>query len=832
MRTHRRLAGLVAAGVIGALAPAMTVGAAPSNDTTAGETIEVGPSIEDHIADRLSGQEAAAFAQLQEKAEADAEQQGHGPPDSGSKGKGRGSKDDSPDSNPGPEPVQDATAHPLVGAEREWLALDDDLQTPGSEANFGYYEKNYRLAAVGDHIEVWVAIDDNAAFDSDTGVYTLPFAAEDDCRNTITYQDDQTRVEVTPEQLNQLVADFDLNIYPLETAALATPPDRDGSGALYDLYDDLVFGDRLSERPEGYFVTGDDGGQRTVALIDNVRDDNYYTPPNVEQLSYIAGFFSSFFNAAFDRNVMTIDAYDWLHRTGANPPDDSSPDPCEGAAARPFLYEGTFAHEWQHLLQSYVGGEATWVNEGLSDWVQTLTGYVDPSQSIDEPGYDSHIQCFTGFLAEFTQYNQTPRETSGPENSLTWWQDQGPGEILCDYGAAYTFMEYVYGQFGQAALQFLFAAPEAGLVGVDAMLADQGDPRSSQDFLHDWAAMVALDGALDANGGRLRGGSANSYSAPTLNSFINWDENDAYDTPGAPPNGSDYVRLRAGADDYLSGDDLSSVSFTGSSTTIVTPTQWTSVDEGGDAVLYSGMGDGLDHQMAFPVTVPTGDPTLRFDTKFSIEYGWDYGFVQVSTDGGQSWTSLASDLTNSDNSVGDGYFDQIVDQLPGIGGNSVLDAGELTYDPSNGAEPEWGTATFDLAEYAGEDVLVGFRYMTDGAFALPGWWVDDIMVGGTLVSDGSTLEGMSSYEELSPPQVDGWHLTVLGYDTAGERDAVIRTFDVEPGGEVSLSGGALKQFRGLDVVAAIVTQDEPTEQQFKYAPYELTANGVLQPGGS
>lgn len=818
--------------MVGALAPAVTVGAAPGNSTTADDTIEVGPSIEDHIADRLSGDEAAAFSRLKDRAEADARAQDNGPPaEAGERGNGRGSKDDSPESNPGPEPVQDATVHELVGTEREWLALDDALGTPGTELTSGYYEKNYRLAAVGDHIEVWVAVDDNASYDSDTGVYTLPFAAEDDCRNVIEYEG-QTRVEVTPEQINQLVADFDLNIYPLETAALATPPDRDGSNALYDLYDDLVFDDRLSERPDGYFVTGDDGGQRTVALIDNVRDDNYYTPPDVEQLSYIAGFFSSFFNAAFDRNVMTIDAYDWLHRTGENPPDHSSPDPCEGAAARPFLYEGVFAHEWQHLLQSYVGGESTWVNEGLSDWVQTLTGYVDPSLSIDEPGYDSHVQCFTGFLAEFTQYNQTPRETSGPENSLTWWGDQGPGEILCDYGAAYTFMEYVYGQFGQAALQFLFAAPESGLDGVDAMLADQGDGRTSQEFLHDWAAMVALDGALDANGGRLRGGSANSYSAPTLNSFINWDENDAYDTPGAPPNGSDYVRLRDASGDPVSGDDLSSVAFSGSDLTLVEPTPWTSVDEDGDQVLYSGAGDGLDQQMAFPVSVPSDDPTLSFDTKFSIEYGWDYGFVQVSTDGGQTWTSLANDITNSDNQVGDGYYDQIVDQLPGIGGNSVVEDGELTYDASNGAMPEWGSTSFDLSTYGGTDVWIGFRYMTDGAFALPGWWVDDIMVGDTLVSDGSSVDAASSYEELAPPEVDGWHLTLLGYHSDGSRAAVIRSFEVEPGGEVSLSGGALRQFQGLDVVAAVVTQDEPTEQQLKYAPYELTVNGVLQPGGS
>ena len=33
--------------------------------------------------------------------------------------------------------------------------------------------------------------------------------------------------------------------------------------------------------------------------------------------SYVAGFFSSAFNEYLDRSVMTIDAFDWVHRTGA-----------------------------------------------------------------------------------------------------------------------------------------------------------------------------------------------------------------------------------------------------------------------------------------------------------------------------------------------------------------------------------------------------------------------------------------------------------------------------------------------------------------------------------
>ena len=58
-------------------------------------------------------------------------------------------------------------------------------------------------------------------------------------------------------------------------------------------------------------------------LVDNVRDANYLDPSTPDGQTYIAGFFYSVFNELLDRNVMTIDAFDWLHRTGANPPDDS-----------------------------------------------------------------------------------------------------------------------------------------------------------------------------------------------------------------------------------------------------------------------------------------------------------------------------------------------------------------------------------------------------------------------------------------------------------------------------------------------------------------------------
>jgi len=48
-----------------------------------------------------------------------------------------------------------------------------------------------------------------------------------------------------------------------------------------------------------------------------------------------------------------------------------------------------------------------------------------------------------------------------------------------------------------------------------------------------------------------------------LSAEINWDNPDTYSEPGAPPNGSDFVRLRDGAGRYLAAAKLQALSFRG-----------------------------------------------------------------------------------------------------------------------------------------------------------------------------------------------------------------------------------------------------------------------------
>ncbi len=67
-----------------------------------------------------------------------------------------------------------------------------------------------------------------------------------------------------------------------------------------------------------------------------------------------------------------------------------------------------------------------------------------------------------------------PESYGGPENSLTLWGDQGGPEILCDYGAAYSFMMYLYSHYGEDFMSTLHREPGNGFVGLNHVLTKYG----------------------------------------------------------------------------------------------------------------------------------------------------------------------------------------------------------------------------------------------------------------------------------------------------------------------------------------------------------------------
>ena len=131
---------------------------------------------------------------------------------------------------------------------------------------------------------------------------------------------------------------------------------------------------------------------------------------------------------------------------------------------------------------------------------------------------------------------------------------------------------------------------------------------------------------------------------------------------------------------------------------------------------WGGKGDLIDNTMTRTVTVPTAPATLTMRLNYQIENNWDYAYVSVSTDGGNTWTNLSgtylngnlqSPLTTNTNPNG-----------PNLG-NGITGT-------TNGA---WRLASFNMNAYAGQTVLVRLRYKTDEFTNLKGVMADEIALG-------------------------------------------------------------------------------------------------------
>lgn len=91
--------------------------------------------------------------------------------------------------------------------------------------------------------------------------------------------------------------------------------------------------------------------------------------------------------------------------------------------------------------------------------------------------------------------------------------------------------------------------------------------------------------------------------------------------------------------------------------------------------------------------------SLQFAHWFSIERNYDFGRVEVTTDGGSNWTTLAQYTA------------------PGSGGQPV----------------GWENPLLDLTDYVGQTIQIRFRFTSDSSVVYPGWYIDDVMVAGTPV---------------------------------------------------------------------------------------------------
>ena len=579
---------------------------------------------------------------------------------------------------------------------------------------------------------------------------------------------------VTDEMAEYLASEFDDVIYPTDTSYFGIPRDRDGTNTIFQqigwptyTYDWVETTDPVDP-------------QRVIIKVLNIRDTNYYDPTYPY---FVIGFYSSTYTGYYNRNMIHIDSWQWWRRLGEEGHVWYPEHPWK-TVERPYTYEGTVAHEYQHLIhRDYNPASPSFMNEGCSMYAEILCGY-----GVSWGHVNSYLYT--------------------PDNSLTEWGDQGDINILADYGAATLWAVYLSDHYGGPAILSRYVlAGIPGIGGVNAALGYLGYTEEFDDVYYDWriANFIHTEGKYDYVSIDLGGPEArpamthpipHRWTAGT--DFGNTFTILGYDTGVAKlaAYGSDYIFTK-----YL--DEPGELFFDGDD---VVPIGWHLVEIDGRLAWYS---DGINlgnFLLSTTIDVPTEAPVLTFDTKYDIEIYWDFGFAQISTDGGSTWTSLENPYTTYAHDPS--AHPNIVANLPGLTGTSE-------------GWPEWMTMSFDLTDYAGETVMLGFRYMTDWATLEDGWYVDDVRISDVAIPNAAfdpnypeadfsvTLLGVR--KAVPPMKLDFAQLVIEDADTVDYLGEVPLDDDTETGTfDVSYT-------QEYDYLALIVSSDHgPVDYVFKF----------------
>ncbi len=117
-----------------------------------------------------------------------------------------------------------------------------------------------------------------------------------------------------------------------------------------------------------------------------------------------------------------------------------------------------------------------------------------------------------------------------------------------------------------------------------------------------------------------------------------------------------------------------------------------------------------------PILLPTGPSafsSLSFWHRFSTEAGFDGGVVEISTNGGGTWTDLGSKMS------GLRYTGTLSTANTFLGGRSA-------FVGNSGAA--FQETRINLGAFAGQNVIIRFRFASDPSVGGAGWFIDDIVM--------------------------------------------------------------------------------------------------------
>ena len=332
----------------------------------------------------------------------------------------------------------------------------------------------------------------------------------------------------------------------------------------------------------------------------------------------------------------------------------------------------TLAHEFQHMIHfAHDPNEDSNIDEGFSGYAELLIGN----------------RLSTTYEKSFL---------SNPDVSISHWPVDESG--IPSYGASFLFTKYLADRLGVDFLKLIVQEPENGLDGIDAALNDtytKDTSLSANRFYAEWIAANLLN-ALGQSQGNYH---YNDYELPipgnqSMIQPLSCEGQTVEST--ARQYGTDYYQLDCNEGTYQ-------IEITGEETIPVL--SLSSDDENISWWSNSGSNSNTWMQRNFDLTQTNAPVSLQFRLNYDLENAFDFLYLLISTDDGESWQILKSKYGTDDNESGFNL---------GLGWTGK----------SNG----WKDESIDLSSYAGKNVIIRFDMITDQALSAQGALIDDIRI--------------------------------------------------------------------------------------------------------
>ena len=331
------------------------------------------------------------------------------------------------------------------------------------------------------------------------------------------------------------------------------------------------------------------------------------------------------------------------------------------------LYLEVLAHEFRHMIED---------NYDPSDWDWEVEGSAMLAEDLLGHSADAHGRA-NAFLAN-------------PDQQLNRWTD---GDSAPYYGQGYLLNRYIYDRLGTDLYREFAQHPADGLDAVTAVADTHALGFTGEELWLDWLVAQAIHTAPNVPALYQLPAGVNTAAATRFTTF--------------PASQADTVRQYA-ADYYeLVGEGQVMLTFEGSSHVPLLEVEALS---GRQMWLANRANSSMATlTRAFDLS-RVATATLHYAVYHQIENGYDFAYVSVSADGGQTWQGLEATHMQGEAAEDDPSQSAFLPRF---------------YTGDSGG---WVEEQIDLTPFVGHPILLRFEYVTDPVLTFGGFALDNVAI--------------------------------------------------------------------------------------------------------